>query len=175
MLVSCGNDRTLVSCGNDRRKATCTSLATTAGAFWGQGGLSLTINQYHIESVTKLCLAGEEVGMIATSSFANAVVTKQGSLFTWGCSWGLGHGRRVTDSAQVYIDKATFEASPIIMAACGFSGSITLTEGGGVWTSGKRQYAGTYADDNLYHCMPAQYFHDKKIVMVTSPYAVHRY
>jgi len=31
-------------------------LAKIAGAFWGQGGLSLTINQYNIESVTKLCL-----------------------------------------------------------------------------------------------------------------------
>ena len=70
--------------------------------------------------------------MIASSSFSNAVVTKQGSLFTWG-SWGLGlgHGRRVKNSAPVYIDKATFEASPIIMAACGFSGSITLTKTGG--------------------------------------------
>ena len=57
--------------------------------------------------------ACEEVGMIASSSFSNAVVTKQGSFFTWG-SWGLGHGRRVTDSALVYIDKATFEASPMM-------------------------------------------------------------
>ena len=86
--------------------------------------------------------AGEEVGMIASSSVSNAVVTKHGSLFTWG-SWGLGHGRRVTDSALVYIDKATFEASPIIMVACGFSGSITLTEAGGVWTCGKKQLSGT--------------------------------
>ena len=105
--------------------------------------------------------------MIASSSFSNAVVTKQGSLFTWGSS-GLGHGRWVTDSAPVYIDKATFETSPIIMAACGFSGSIALTEAGGVWTCGKKQHAGTYADDNLYHCIPTQYFHDKTIVMVTS-------
>ena len=74
--------------------------------------------------------AGEEVGIIASSSFSNAVVTKQGSFFTWGSSWGLGHGRRVTDSAPVYIDKATFEASPIIMAACGVSSSIALTERG---------------------------------------------
>jgi len=27
---------------------------------------------------------------------------------------------------------------------------------------------GTHADNNLYHCIPAQYFHDKKVVMVTS-------
>ena len=92
--------------------------------------------------------ASEEVGMIASSSFSNAVVTKQGSLFTWG-SWGLGHGRGVTDSAQVYIDKTTFEASPIIMVACGFSGSIALTKTGGVWTCGKNQHVGTHAPRSL--------------------------
>jgi alpha-tubulin suppressor-like RCC1 family protein len=54
------------------------------------------------------------------------------------------------------------------MAACGFSGSIVLTKTGGVWTCGKEQHVGTHADDDLYHCIPAQYFHDKKIVMVTS-------
>jgi len=32
----------------------------------------------------------------------------------------------------------------------------------------KEQDAGTYADDNVFHCIPAQYFYDKKIVMVTS-------
>ena len=112
--------------------------------------------------------AGEEVGMIASNSFSNAVVTKQGSLFRWGSSWELGHGRRVTDSAPVYIDKATFEASPIIMASCGVSSSIALTEGRGVWTCGKGHHAGTYVDDDLYHCIPVQHFHDKKIVKVTS-------
>ena len=75
--------------------------------------------------------SGEEVGMIASSSFSNAVVTRHGLLFTWGSSWGLGHGRRVTESAPVYVDKATFEVSPIIMVACGVCSSIALTEGGG--------------------------------------------
>ena len=55
----------------------------------------------------------------------------------------------------------------IIMAACGVSSSIALTEAGGVWTCGKGQHAGTYADEDLYHCIPAQHFHNKKIVMVT--------
>ena len=54
------------------------------------------------------------------------------------------------------------------MVVCGFSGSIALTKTGGVWTCGKEQHVGTHADDDLYHCIPAQYFHDKKIVMVTS-------
>jgi len=42
---------------------------------------------------------------------------------------------------------------PIMMAACGVSSSIALTEGGRVWTCGKGQHAGTYADDDLYHCI----------------------
>ena len=112
--------------------------------------------------------AGEEVGMLVSSSFYNVVVTKHGSLFTWGTQWGLGHGRRVTDKAPVYIDEQTFEGLPIIMMACGFSSSIALTEGRGVWTCGKGHHAGTYVDDDLYHCIPVQHFHDKKIVKVTS-------
>jgi len=112
--------------------------------------------------------AGEEVGMLVSSSFSDVVVTKHGSLFTWGTQWGLGHGRRVTDKAPVYIDEQTFEGLPIIMMACGFSSSITLTERRGVWTCGKRQYVGTYADDDLYHCIPAQHFHDKKIILAAS-------
>ena len=116
--------------------------------------------------------AGEEVGMVASSNFSNAVVTKEGSLFTWGSVLGLGQGNKhrplLRNSAPVYIDSATFDESPVIMAACGDFCSIVLTGEGGVWTCGRAQHVGTHTDDDLYHHIPPQQFLGKKIVMVAS-------
>ena len=154
MLVSCGDFRTFAV----TEEGDLYVFGTNSRGILGTGRFVTDDQPIPYRISHEAVFAGEEVGMIASSSFSNAVVTKQGSLFTWGSSWGLGHGRHVTDSAPVYIDKATFEASPIIMAACGLSGSITLTKGGGMWTCGKGQHAGTYADDDLYHCITAQHF-----------------
>ena len=164
MLVSCGDFRTFAV----TEEGNLYVFGNNSRGILGTGQFDTDDQPIPYRISHEAVFASEEVGMIASSPFSNAVVTRHGSLFTWGSSWGLGHGRRVTDSAPVYIDKSTFEASPIIMEACGSSGSIALTKTGGVWTCGKEQHAGTYADDNVFHCIPAQYFHDKKIVMVTS-------
>ena len=116
--------------------------------------------------------AGEEVGMVASGNYSNAVVTKEGSLFTWGSVLGLGQGNKnrphIRNNAPVYIDSATFDESPVIMAACGDFCSIVLTGEGGVWTCGRAQHVGTHADDDLYHHIPPQQFLGRKIVMVAS-------
>ena len=138
MSVSCGDFRTFAV----TEEGDLYVLGTNNRGILGTGQFDTDDQPIPYRISQEAVFASEEVGMIASSPFSNAVVTRHGSLFTWGSSWGLGHGRRVTESAPVYADKATFEVSSIIMVACGVCSSIALTKGGGCVDMWKRTTCG---------------------------------
>jgi len=102
---------------------------------------------------------GEEVAMVAASGQKGAVVTKQGSLWTWGDGHGIGNHAGRIGSEQF--------GHPLVMVGCGNTSTIVLTSFGGVWTSGRNDTL-MPIDSDWFRSIHPGCFNNRKIVMVAS-------
>ena len=102
---------------------------------------------------------GEEVAMVAASGQKGAVVTKQGSLWTWGDGHGIGNHAGRIGSEQF--------GHPLVMVGCGNTSTIVLTSFGGVWTSGRNDSL-MPIDSDCFRSIHSGCFNNRKIVLVAS-------
>ena len=76
--------------------------------------------------------------MVSAGNLHAACVTRNGSVYTWGCGshgqLGVAHAQRHPRPQRVY--SASMGRSPAIMVACGHNHTLLLTAAGHVWGCG---------------------------------------
>jgi alpha-tubulin suppressor-like RCC1 family protein len=129
-----------VACGHS-----FTVLVTEKGNVWafGSGDAGqLGLGNYSHSPLPALVggceVFGEKVVMMAAGQDHTACVTKDGAIWSWGCSFRgeLGHGDDEPRQRPTRLGREMFGGSPAVMISCGKYHTIVLTEEGWVWTCG---------------------------------------
>ena len=152
MAVACGSYITLT--------------ATESGEMYSFGSNGIHFGQAWmrrrdtIEPMYDPNFGSEKVAMVAACGGNRAVVTQQGSLWTWGRVDGIGHsipGRIGSD----------YFGDTVVMASCGSMSIIVLTSSGRVWTCGKND-RWTPPHPDTFRLVHPNCFNNRKLVMVAS-------
>jgi len=119
----------------------------------GQLGLgNVVVQQRPVLINTEAVLDGHKVLMAAAGHTHAACVTRDGSLYMWGCGTRgeLGHGPEVLFSnIPLRLTMHNFGHSPALMVACGTEFSMLLTAVGSVWICGDARYPFVHAELGL--------------------------